>query len=569
MDVYMRRLVLIFVALASIVSFTFCSFRENEIVLDTIEAYINEYPDSALVALSEIDESRIRGKACKNHYNLLMAQAKDKCFIDETDDSLMLSVVDYYSKVRNKEKLFKAYYYLGRIQQNAGRYPEAMLSFIEAEQLIEASETEFQKGLLYAQFGKLYEQQMNLADALSAFEKASYYYIKAGSLPHQYYTTLDIGHLYLRMCNYGAAESPIKEVMEWAYQSGNDYLTGYACDLLCMLYEAMGDFQSLNDLLNSNYAASCPNSLIRNLSLAYKSAMDNCPALVQRYFDSAWTAAISATDSATIYHQEYLVYQLSGQDDVALAAHEKLLAIQDSLVRSALQQPLQYIQAEYYKTKASYIELQAKSRYVIAGLLITLLMVTLCVIVISYKRKLEKKNNEIDQYIEQVEGLRNDIDKNLAENAAMMSVIDGKDDNIRNMEASIAELFSKQYKFLDKLCSVYYETHGCRKDKDAIYKQVKTEIERFSTDKKFLHELESILNLHLDGVMKTIRSELPNLSEMDFRLLCFLLSGFSAKTISVFTGDSTGNIYVKKYRLINEIKSLDSHIATQILSRFS
>ena len=351
----MRRLVLIFVALASIVSFTFCSFRENEIVLDTIEAYINEYPDSALVALSEIDESRIRGKACKNHYNLLMAQAKDKCFIDETDDSLMLSVVDYYSKVRNKEKLFKAYYYLGRIQQNAGRYPEAMLSFIEAEQLIEASETEFQKGLLYAQFGKLYEQQMNLADALSAFEKASYYYIKAGSLPHQYYTTLDIGHLYLRMCNYGAAESPIKEVMEWAYQSGNDYLTGYACDLLCMLYEAMGDFQSLNDLLNSNYAASCPNSLIRNLSLAYKSAMDNCPALVQRYFDSAWTAAISATDSATIYHQEYLVYQLSGQDDVALAAHEKLLAIQDSLVRSALQQPLQYIQAEYYKTKASYI----------------------------------------------------------------------------------------------------------------------------------------------------------------------------------------------------------------------
>lgn len=133
----------------------------------------------------------------------------------------------------------------------------------------------------------------------------------------------------------------------------------------------------------------------------------------------------------------------------------------------------------------------------------------------------------------------------------------------------IAELFSKQYKFLDKMCSVlYFETHGCGKDKDAIFKQVKIEIERFSTDKRFLRELEGILNLHLDGVMKTLRSELPHLSEMDFRLLCFLLAGFSAKAISVFTGDSTGNIYVRKYRLKNEIQAIDPQISTKILEYF-
>ncbi len=118
------------------------------------------------------------------------------------------------------------------------------------------------------------------------------------------------------------------------------------------------------------------------------------------------------------------------------------------------------------------------------------------------------------------------------------------------------------------MCSVYYETHGCGKDKDAIYKQVKIEIERFSTDKGFLRELESILNLHMAGVMKTLRTELPHLSEMDFRLLCFLLAGFSAKAISVFTGDSTGNIYVRKSRLKNEIQAIDSQISTKILSYF-
>lgn len=566
----MRRFILIYIAIAiaCILSLQSCRTGGVSAELDYIETYINEYPDSALSVLQNINEDLLHGSSNRNHYNLLLAQAKDKCFIDETEDSVMLSVVTYYSKRKDKEKLFMAYYYLGRIRQNAGRYTESIMSYLDAEQLIDYSDNELQKGLLYAHFGKLYEYQMDFSGALSAYEKASYYYDRAGSLPHQYYTTLDVGHLYLRMCKYEAAEPLIKDAMEWLYQSGNFFLTGYACDLLCMLYEAIGDFQSLSHLLDSKYAVYYSDSVNRNLSLAYKYARDNRFNRMQQTFDNAWAAAVSATDTATIYHQEYIVYKLMGQDNNALASHEKLLAIQDSLVRAALQQPLHYIQADYFKTKASYTDLKARSRYTIAILLISLLILIICFIIISFKRKIENKNHEIERYIDQVSGLKNDIDKRVAEAAVMITDIDRKDSDIRSMEDSIAELFSKQYKFLDKMCSVYYETHGCGKDKDAIYKQVKIEIERFSTDKRFLRELEGILNLHLDGVMKTLRSELPHLSEMDFRLLCFLLAGFSAKAISVFTGDSTGNIYVRKSRLKNEIHAIDPQISTKILAYF-
>ena len=568
----MRRFILIYIAIAiaiaCILSLQSCRTGGVSAELDYIETYINEYPDSALSVLQNINEDLLHGRSNRNYYNLLLAQAKDKCFIDETEDSVMLSVVNYYSKRKDKEKLFRAYYYLGRIRQNAGRYTESIMSYLDAEQLIDYSDNELQKGLLYAHFGKLYEYQMDFSGALSAYEKASYYYDRAGSLPHQYYTTLDVGHLYLRMCKYEAAEPLLKDAMEWLYQSGNFFLTGYACDLLCMLYEAIGDFQSLSHLLDSKYAVYYSDSVNRNLSLAYKYARDNRFNRIQQTFDNAWAAAVSATDTATIYHQEYIVYKLMGQDNNALASHEKLLAIQDSLVRAALQQPLHYIQADYFKTKASYTDLKARSRYTIAILLISLLILILCFIIISFRRKIENKNHEIERYIDQVAGLKNDIYKRVAEAAVMISDIDRKDSDIRSMEESIAELFSKQYKFLDKMCSVYYETHVCGKDKDAIYKQVKTEIERFSTDKRFLRELEGILNLHLDGVMKTLRTELPHLSEMDFRLLCFLLAGFSAKAISVFTGDSTGNIYVRKSRFKNEIQAIDPQISTKILAYF-
>lgn len=566
----MRRFILIYIAIAiaCILSLQSCRTGGVSAELDYIETYINEYPDSALSVLQNINEDLLHGRSNRNHYNLLLAQAKDKCFIDETEDSVMLSVVNYYSNRRDKEKLFRAYYYLGRIRQNAGRYTESIMSYLDAEQLIDYSDNELQKGLLYAHFGKLYEYQMDFSGALSAYEKASYYYDRAGSLPHQYYTTLDVGHLYLRMCKYEAAEPLIYDAMEWLYQSGNFFLTGYACDLLCMLYEATGDFQSLSHLLDSKYAVYYSDSVNRNLSLAYKYARDNRFNRIQQTFDNAWAAAVSATDTATIYHKEYIVYKLMGQDNNALASHEKLLAIQDSLVRAALQQPLHYIQADYFKTKASYTDLKARSRYTIPILLISLLILIICFIIISFKRKIENKNLEIERFIDQVAGLKNDIDKRVAEAAVMISDIDRKDSDIRSMEESIAELFSKQYKFLDKMCSVYYETHGCGKDKDAIYKQVKIEIERFSTDKRFLRELEGILNLHLDGVMKTLRSELPHLSEMDFRLLCFLLAGFSAKAISVFTGDSTGNIYVRKSRLKNEIQAIEPQVSTKIPAFF-
>ena len=81
----------------------------------------------------------------------------------------MLSVVSYYSKRKDKEKLFRAYYYLGRIRQNAGRYTESIMSYLDAEQLIDYSDNELQKGLLYAHFGKLYEYQMDFSGALSAY----------------------------------------------------------------------------------------------------------------------------------------------------------------------------------------------------------------------------------------------------------------------------------------------------------------------------------------------------------------------------------------------------------------
>lgn len=139
------------------------------------------------------------------------------------------------------------------------------------------------------------------------------------------------------------------------------------------------------------------------------------------------------------------------------------------------------------------------------------------------------------------------------------------DQELRKSSDYISDLLSKQYDLLNKLSGIYYETHVCRKDKDAIYKYVSTEIEKLGSDRNAISQLEDLVNRHKDNIMAVIRRELPDLTEMEYRLLCYLCAGFSAKAISVFTGDSTNNIYVKKSRLKRTIMNLDMSIRDIIM----
>ncbi len=74
----MRRLFFIFIITISFISLQSCRTGGVSAALDSIETYINEYPDSALSVLQNINEDLLHGRSNRNHYNLLLAQAKDK-----------------------------------------------------------------------------------------------------------------------------------------------------------------------------------------------------------------------------------------------------------------------------------------------------------------------------------------------------------------------------------------------------------------------------------------------------------------------------------------------------------
>lgn len=521
------------------------------------------------MVLSSMDVLSLKGCEARNYYHLLLAQAKDKCYIDETNDSQMLSVVDYYESHADFAKLFRAYYYLGRIRQNAGRNTDAMYSYTEAEQLLDYIADDYAKGLLYAQLGSLNHSYFDFKKALTAFEQANFYYDKAGKISHLNFTKLDIGNVLYSLEEFSRAENNLTEVISWAADNKDARLYQDAMEVLCLVYWAENDINALHRLLNDDHFTQIDETLIINRARALDAALNGNYAKAYDYIDSSWPMARNEKDSCMLYHISYIVSKEQGDYIKALDSHESLLDLQDSTVREALQKPLQSVRNDYFEAKTAYNEQLLRNNKYRLCLAIIISLVAIISLVLFYRRRITMKDIELSAYIELADDLRNSLALTNSKLAESSSENQQYTKLLKEMSEQITLLFTRQYELLDKLGSTYYETHGSRRDREAIYQQVKNEIENFATDKNCIAQLEAIVNQYKDNVMAVVRTEMKGLGEMDYRLLCFLFAGFSAKAISVFTGDSTANIYMKKSRIKNKISRLSPEITSFIFDKLS
>ncbi len=507
--------------------------------LDMAETLMNEHPDSALYILQNIDYESLKGKEEKARHSLLMSMALDKNYIDLTSDSLINIAVDYYDRHRDYERTFLSLYYQGRIYENVGEYNKAILSFTKAEDIEEEVGDDFAKGLLYAHLGEIYKKYYDYPKALAAFVKAEDYYKEAQRLNHQYNVKLLIAGVYVNSNMDDQAINLIKHVMEWSEANGNSRIYGHCVYMLNFM-----DINSGSGLECSLADVDINFDLLDNVSrqylMAYDAAENNNRELALEKLNSAWNMAEGSRDSVFMYYYGYKIHKSLGNFEHALVEHEKLFNTQDKITRDALHQPLLTIQRDYFQSQAENNELRLKNGRIAFASWTIIAVLAILLIIVYYRHIIVEKQRTLDDYIDlckEFEGLLSD-----------------SNDEIKVKKNVIRDLFSSQYELLNQLCKICYESPGKLKEKDAVYIKVKNEIEGFQSDSKLLSDLEKFVDEYNDGVMRKLREGMPMFTKMDYRLLCFFYAGFSAKAISIFTGDTVNNIYVKKNRIKEKIK---------------
>ena len=120
------RILLIGLVLCTICCTESCSSRRALLVLDDVESYIQERPDSAFKVLNGLDRTLLTTDKLRAKFSLLYSAVLNKNHIDTSDLSIIQPAVDFYSKNGPPVEKMKAYYYCGCIHVNRGEDDLAM-----------------------------------------------------------------------------------------------------------------------------------------------------------------------------------------------------------------------------------------------------------------------------------------------------------------------------------------------------------------------------------------------------------------------------------------------------------
>ncbi len=114
-------------------------------------------PDSALALVEAVNATSLAGEGDRAYRDLLLTQARYKCYITATSDSDINRALAYYRNHKNDhEKLTRAYIYKGAVMEELGRPDSAMLYYKRAEATTNPKDSA-NLGYINLKIGQLYQ----------------------------------------------------------------------------------------------------------------------------------------------------------------------------------------------------------------------------------------------------------------------------------------------------------------------------------------------------------------------------------------------------------------------------
>lgn len=551
----MNRFVIIFLLMSFLL--VSCDNRQTKSLLQDVETYIQERPDSALRVLRKVDSLTLNTKSLRARYSLLFAMALDKNYIDTTALSILEPTVAYYERLGSPQDKMLSCYYLGRIYANRKDYPNAVIFYSQA--LRESSEYDYyHRGLIYAASADAYNASFNDEEELRNTILAYECFEKIGD------KDLDLSLYKVAQAYHNNERFDVADSLYSLVYSGKDSTSRLA------LY-AMEDLVS-NDLYQEKQ------DVERDLELLEYVAEHRGNLSLESYYEYAYLLLLAGKESeaenilSQLSNREangktmeirYRIAECKGQNEEALALLKSMLSHQNDVVKKKLAQSVFKAQSDYYRLTAEVSEQKStisNQRSII--ILITGLMIIALLYVIFMKRKstLIREKDRLTQAVEESERLletvRNRANEEKSEREKdildLKSRNEREQDKIKDLREMYVALYQKRFSEIGK----YYDTassHRLESIKEKAYHDVISStqalFEEIANGSEGQKKFEARINADLDDIVSKIRSDFPKLKDDDIRFICYLIVGFDTSTISFLMDISKENVRVKKHRL--------------------
>lgn len=382
-----------------------CSARqEMECRLDSIEEYISEDPQRALDSLRTVSAGNIPGRENRARAALLHSMALDKNYIDVSSDSIISTAVDWYSRHGSPDEKLKAYYYQGRVYENAGDDEAAMESFVRAEENVRYSKDNTAIGKLYFAKSRIYYSIFDSDMSMENMKKAKSYFYKGNDIENYEQTLLNISIGYITSSELDSAMIYLNQAKQYLPAVNESRQDLYYSIMMEIKSETCADSSLFYINLYKDFSQDRNTTDWYSISRAY---------LTSGYADSALNAInnyakYAADPENDIMYQIALsdIYDSLGLDKKSKEAYRRYVDLSDSTDITVFNSRTRYIE-EKHADEIQILKIKNHRKILWLGIIVCLLSAAVIIQSLfsmikkrtAEKRQLEKERTRLEELV--------------------------------------------------------------------------------------------------------------------------------------------------------------------------
>ena len=539
----------------------------TDALLNDVESYINEAPDSARAVLDSIDVYTLNTKRLRARYSLLRTMAQDKCYDDITVPGL-LDDAAWFEHHGTPDEQLKYWMYLGRIQQTKGQHNEAAVSFSLAESYTGMAQDKHTIGLLYLAIQSIYEGVFNQAKAQEYSEKAIELFRQIDD-PLTGPSLGMLARVYLDQQKWTQADSVYLEAVPY-FEIVPALAPGYLSDYAQMkVLQPKKDPEGAIALLDRYRELTGSFTVQEAGAYAYalellgrrKESDTYIPGLRNASGEDAYTARIWLT-RIDVAREDYKTAFWEQADNYKQETGYIQKALEDSIAQSL---------REVADRRAAEAKGRLRFFLILAGCIFFALLSAFMLLLLR-KGKIEVERNRLVDIREQ---MQNDLDRVQEEKAEKELLLSGQEGRIREMEEHVArerERFTRdrvsRLRQLGELRSTFWwRERGGMREVDAIQRIKKEFSYVFQTDNDGT-ALVQHLDEELNGAVSRLRDSLHlGGKPKEVLFLCCCILDLEPEMIAEIMDTSKANVYEKRSRLRARVRSLGDPLMDVLIAK--
>ncbi len=471
-----------------------CGDKAADNLMTQASVLIEEHPDSALLALRQIDPSAI-SPAADARRRLLLAQTYSRTGAEADNDSLTAPALDYYERHGSGAERAYAWYFDAKVHHNAGDLGRAIKGYTQA--------------MLYA------ERNRDKAGTTEAIETLSPLVGARDTMAFRFF----------------AQQITLQNLIYHTF--AEDWSTGQLLE-----ERARIDMHELwtAPLTHGPASADDDDRTLYDIASAIIFYRAEQPDSAQYYIDRS-LAHIKRFNQNNIglYTIASAIHHRRGEDGKAYACAMQYIGKRDSLDKARQGVSVAKLEKRYRTANETALrEAGLRYRIWIATLACLLLAAAVTGAVVGYRRKLRHRDAQLSEYLTLLESYRESHD-------SLTSRLDASNER----EAAVKASLEGRFALLRDIAATYY-TYG---EGERLARKVK----ELALSPAMLADIVRMADLYNDRAVTRLRRQLPGWTPRNYDFAALVVAGFSAQEISVMLDMTLNGVYTLKSKLKRRI----------------